>query len=70
MKDQVIGYDNVCGLAAVCKNPCRSTFSEGAKLVSKLKFVHDRLHLQGHRNLYEVSRSDLACLSVTALTSS
>ena len=50
MKNQIIGYDNVCALAAVCKNPCRKSFSEGAKMLSEMRFVHDRLHLKGHTN--------------------
>ena len=48
MSNQVIGYDNTCGLAAVCKNPSRSSFSKGSKLLARLPFVHDRLHLVGH----------------------
>ena len=50
MRNKTIGYDNVCGLAAVVKNLCRSSFSDGAKLLAKLNFVHDRLYLEGHTN--------------------
>ena len=50
MKYQVIGYDNACGLAAVCKNPKRRSFSQGSKLLSTLPFFHDRLHLGGHKS--------------------
>ena len=50
MRNKIIGYDNVCGLAAAAKNPCRSSFSEEAKLLAQLKFVHDRMHIAGHTN--------------------
>ena len=49
MERLFVGYDNACGLAAVAKNPSRSNFSKGAKIVSKIKFIHDRQHLKNHK---------------------